>query len=201
MIFKIFLNCFFPSFNSKIETWVICEAQAQVLQWITSKSIQSFWALKKSKPNRIQQAQPNTQTHQPKTKTLITHKHTTHNPQTLNTQTLLWLYNKTQKKKKKSESQPNWPIRFSQFHIKKKKKKMLSFIYKFHFILYSVIQWDKERETESLREKHWGRARLPKEAMSTAHWSRGRGAKRWANDRSTVYNVDLRFISFLISVR
>ena len=31
MIFKIFLNCFFPSFNSKIETWVICEAQAQVL--------------------------------------------------------------------------------------------------------------------------------------------------------------------------
>ena len=45
--------------------------QAQVLQWITSKSIQSFWALKKSKPNRIQQAQPNTQTHLPKTKTLI----------------------------------------------------------------------------------------------------------------------------------
>ena len=71
MIFKIFLNCFFPSFNSKIETWVICEAQAQVLQWITSKSIQSFWALKKSKPNRIQQAQPNTQTHPPKTKTHI----------------------------------------------------------------------------------------------------------------------------------
>ena len=25
MIFKNFLNCFFPSFNSKIETWVICE--------------------------------------------------------------------------------------------------------------------------------------------------------------------------------
>ena len=99
MIFKKNLNCFFPSFNSKIETWVICEAQAQVLQWITSKSIQSFWALKKSKPNRIQQAQPNTQTHPPKAKTLITHKHTTHNPQTHNTQTLLWLYNRTQKKK------------------------------------------------------------------------------------------------------
>ena len=71
MIFKKILNCFFPSFNSKIETWVICEVQAQVLQWITSKSIQSFWALKKSKPNKIQQAQPNTQTHPPKTKTLI----------------------------------------------------------------------------------------------------------------------------------
>ena len=79
--FQNFLNWFFPSFNSKIETWLICEAQAQVLQWITSKSIQSFWALKKSiqsfwalkksKPNRIQQAQPNTQTHLPKTKTLI----------------------------------------------------------------------------------------------------------------------------------
>ena len=68
---KFFLYCFFLSFNSKIETWVICEAQAQVLQWITSKSIQSFWALKKSKPNRIQQAQPNTQTHPPKTKALI----------------------------------------------------------------------------------------------------------------------------------
>ena len=102
MIFKKILNCFFPSFNSKIETWVICEAQAQVLQWITSKSIQRFWALKKSKPNRIQQAQPNTQTHPPTTKTLITHKHTTHNPQTHNTQTLLWLYNRTQKKKKKN---------------------------------------------------------------------------------------------------
>ena len=71
MIFIIFLNCFFPSFNSKIETWLICEAQAQVLQWITSKSIQSFCALKKFKPNRIQQAQPNTQIHPPKTKTLI----------------------------------------------------------------------------------------------------------------------------------
>ena len=71
MIFKVFLKFFFPSFNSKIETWVICKAQAQVLQWITSKCIQSFWALKKSKPNRIQQAQPNTQTHPPKTKTHI----------------------------------------------------------------------------------------------------------------------------------
>ena len=90
MIFKIFLNCFFPSFNSKIETWVICEAQAQVLQWITSKSNQSFWALKKSKPNRIQQAQPNTQ---PTNTQHTTHKHTTH------TQTLFWLYNRTQKKK------------------------------------------------------------------------------------------------------
>ena len=45
----------------------------------------------------------NTPTDPPKTKTLITHKHTTHNPQTHNTehttQTLLWLYNRTQKKK------------------------------------------------------------------------------------------------------
>ena len=46
----------------------------------------------------------------------------------------------------------------SQFHIKKKKKKkMLSFIYKFHFILYKFIQSfseiKRERETESLRER------------------------------------------------
>ena len=37
----------------------------------------------------------------------------------------------------------------------KKKKKMLSFIYKFHFILYKFIQSfriNRERETESLRE-------------------------------------------------
>ena len=58
MIFKIFLNCFFPSFNSKIETWVICEHTTH--------------------KHTHQQAQPNTQTHPPKTKTLITHKHTTH---------------------------------------------------------------------------------------------------------------------------
>ena len=32
---------------------------------------------------------------------------------------------------------------------------MLSFIYKFHFILYSVIQWDKERE----RLRVWERVR------------------------------------------
>ena len=68
---------------------------------------------------------------------------------------------------------------------------MLSFIYKFHFILYSVIQWDKERETKSLREsqreKPWGRAGLLEEATSTAHRSRGTGAEQWADDRSTVY--------------
>ena len=58
MIFKVFLNCFFPSFNSKIETWVICEHTIH--------------------KHTHQQAQPNTQTHPPKTKTLITHKHTTH---------------------------------------------------------------------------------------------------------------------------
>ena len=80
MIFKIFLNCFFPSFNSKIETWVICGHTTH--------------------KHTHQQAQPNTQTHPPKTKTLITHKHTTHNPQTHNTQTLFWLYNRTPKKKK-----------------------------------------------------------------------------------------------------
>ena len=57
MIFIIFLNCFFPSFNSKIETWVICEHTTH---------------------KHTHQAQPNTQTHPPKTKTLITHKHTTH---------------------------------------------------------------------------------------------------------------------------
>ena len=51
MIFKKFLNLFFPSFNSKIETWVICEHT-------THKQAH-------------QQAQPNTQTHPPKTKTLI----------------------------------------------------------------------------------------------------------------------------------
>ena len=91
MIFKVFLNCFFPSFNSKFETWVICEAQAQVLQWITSKSIQSFWALKKFKPNRIQQAQPNTQTHPPKTKALISGVRYSDT-----------VYNKDPKKKKKN---------------------------------------------------------------------------------------------------
>ena len=63
MIFKKILNCFFPSFNSKIETskiesWVICEHTTH--------------------KHTHQQAQPNTQTHPPKTKTLITHKHTTH---------------------------------------------------------------------------------------------------------------------------
>ena len=56
MIFKVFLNCFFPSFNSKIEiskieTWVICEHTTH--------------------KHTHQQAQPNTQTHPPKTKTLI----------------------------------------------------------------------------------------------------------------------------------
>ena len=43
MIFKIFLNCFFPSFNFKIETWVICEHTTH--------------------KHTHQQAQPNTQTH------------------------------------------------------------------------------------------------------------------------------------------
>ena len=48
MIFKKILNCFFPSFNSKIEiskieTWVICEH--------------------KTHKHTHQQAQPNTQTH------------------------------------------------------------------------------------------------------------------------------------------
>ena len=77
MIFKKNLNCFFPSFNSKIEiskieTWVICKHKIH--------------------KHTHQQAQPNTQTHPPtsptqhtntpndppKIKTLITHKHTTH---------------------------------------------------------------------------------------------------------------------------
>jgi len=48
MIFKKILNCFFPSFNSKIETskietWVICEHTTH--------------------KHTHQQAQPNTQTH------------------------------------------------------------------------------------------------------------------------------------------
>ena len=76
MIFKIILNCFFPSFNSKIETskietWVICEHTTH--------------------PPRSPTQHTNTPTDPPKTKTLITHKHTTHkhtthNPQTHNTQ-------------------------------------------------------------------------------------------------------------------
>ena len=73
MIFKKKLNCFFPSFNSKIETWVICEPTTH--------------------KHTHQQAQPNTQTHNTQT----------HNPQIHNTehrtQTLLWLYNRTQKNK------------------------------------------------------------------------------------------------------
>ena len=93
----------------------------------------------------------NTPTNPPKIKTLITHKHTTHNPQTHNTQhttqTLLWLYNRTQniycyecrrvthtldsqiikKKKKKKVSQSaqsnSHTFTDSQFHIKIKKLK------------------------------------------------------------------------------
>ena len=62
---------------------------------------------------------------------------------------------KTGKKKGlKSAKLANQILTDSQFHIKKKKK-MLSFIYKFHFILYKFIQSfriKRERETESLRE-------------------------------------------------
>ena len=100
----------------------------------------------------------NTPTDPPKTKTLITHKHTntqhtTHNPQTHNTehttQTLLWLYNRTQKKKKEKKKKKKKKKRVkvsqsaqsdshtltdSQFHIKKKKKKMLCYILSFIII-------------------------------------------------------------------
>ena len=146
--FQKILNCFFPSFNSKIETWLICEAQAQVLQWITSKSIQSFCALKKFKPNRIQQAQPNTQ-------------HITHNTQHTHTHIVLavqqdpkkifvmnarlharehsvsvWtgLPNLKRQKQTKKKKKREWKLAKLANHIltdhsstsKKKKKKMLS---------------------------------------------------------------------------
>ena len=78
---------------------------------------------------------------------------------------------------------------------------MLSFIYKFHFILYSVIQWDKERERlrvwERVREKNLEGGpdcrRKPRgwRAPLTGAEAEAQTAERWADDRSTVYDVDV----------
>ena len=88
MIFKKILNCFFSKFqfqNWNFQNWNLGNMWTQNTQ---------------THPPTSPTQHTNTPTNPPKIKTLITHKHTTHNPQTHNTQhttqTLLWLYNRTQ---------------------------------------------------------------------------------------------------------
>ena len=98
MIFKKILNCFFPSFNSKIEiskieTWVICAQNTQ------------------THPPTSPTQHTNTPTDPPKIKILITHKHTTHS---LDRRVTHSLDSQIIKKKKKSSANP--PIKFSHTH-------------------------------------------------------------------------------------
>ena len=112
MIFKKILNCFFPSFNSKIEiskieTWVICEH--------------------KTHPPTSPTQHTNTPNDPPKIKTLITHKHTTHSLDRRVTHSLDSQIIKKKKKKKRGQAirQSNsHTLTDSHFHIKKKKKKV-----------------------------------------------------------------------------
>ena len=108
--FQNFFKLFFSKFQ--FQNWNLGNMWSS--SPITSNSIQSFLALKKSKPNRIQQAQPNTQP----TNTQHTHKHCSGCTTGPKKKILLWMHTYTP-----GSMCGQWKAKFKKTKKKKRKKK------------------------------------------------------------------------------